>query len=627
VGADFHAAQQMLRVGRLLRATGPAGEELVAPYHDRVREAILANLPSEARREHHLALAQAAASADVEDPEFLAIHFHGAGEHQTAAGHYAAAGAAATAATAFEQAARLYHLAAELGTWPAAKAAWLRAAEADALANAGRGAAAAEAYLAAAARADADAALEWRRRAAEQYLISGHLDVGLGVFRQVVAAVGITFPETPFRALVGFLIARLRLWLRGVGFQSRPPESIPPEELRRIDVCWSAAAGFSITDFIRGAYFQTQGLLLALRAGEPTRVARSLAIEGAHAAVAGPGGDARSLRLVEAAAAVAAVVPNPYLGAVVKLARGMRDYLSGRFRKAAATLREAQEEFRHGCTGVTWELDTATTCWLWCLSNVGELAEVAAHLPALLKDARDRGDLYTEVNMGTETWAITQLMRDEPERALAGVRETMSRWSRRGYHIQHHNELLATVIIHLYRGDGPAAWDFIRGKEPVYRRLRMWDVQHIRLFFLQLRARSALAAAGEGPQREALLRAAERDARKLEGETAAWGQALGCLFRACVHDARKGAGGPGLFAVAAGRLEAADLGVFAAAARYRQGERTGGEEGRRLRDEAVARLAGQGVRDPVRMIWSHAPTSSGGSRPRFTAVTDGRNRP
>jgi hypothetical protein len=82
-------------------------------------------------------------------------------------------------------------------------------------------------------------------------------------------------------------------------------------------------------------------------------------------------------------------------------------------------------------------------------------------------------------------------------------------------------------------------------------------------------------------------------------------------MRACVRDARAAAG-PIPFAAAATRLEAAELRVFAAAARYRQGERTGGDEGKRLRDEAVAWLAGQGIRDPLRIIRSHAPTPRSG---------------
>jgi hypothetical protein len=609
LGEELHAAQALLRARRLIRTTRSAGDDLITPYHDRVREAVLSHLPAEDRRVHHLRLAQAMEGQGAKDAEFLAIHFHGAGDGAAAARYYAVAGARAAAATAFDQAARLYELAAEVGQWPPGKAAELRAAEAEALANAGRGPTAAATYLVAAALVGDDEALEWRRRAAEQYLISGHIDLGLEIFREVVASVGITFPQTPLRAVCGTLFGQLCLWLRGVRFRRRLPGSVPPDELRRIDVCWSAATGLACSDFIRGAYFQTRGLLLALRAGEPTRAARALAFEGAYAAVAGPKADAKSLNLIEVASAEAAQSPDRYLSAFVTLARGIRHLLAGRFRAAVAPLAEAEQGFRRSCAGVTWEIDTARTWRLWCLCYLAEWAEVAAQWPLLLRDARERGDLYAEVTLGTYTMATVRTAADEPDRAWDQLRDVMARWSQRGFHVQHHNELIATVLIRLYQGNGSAAWRFIQDKEPCYHRAMLWRVQAIRIDFLQLRARSALAAAQGTTNRDVLLRSAHGDARRLERESAPWGQALGALMQACVHDARRGAGEPNLFAEAAARLEAADLGAFAAAARYRQGERTRGNEGNRLRDEAVSWLAGRGVRDPLRIIRSHVPTS------------------
>ena len=85
-------------------------------------------------------------------------------------------------------------------------------------------------------------------------------------------------PKTPARALASLLYHRARLALRGLGFseRERPPS---PEELTRIDVCWSVGNGLNGVDVVRGADFQARHLLYALEAGEPYRIARALASE------------------------------------------------------------------------------------------------------------------------------------------------------------------------------------------------------------------------------------------------------------------------------------------------------------------------------------------------------------
>ena len=70
-------------------------------------------------------------------------------------------------------------------------------------------------------------------------------------------------------------------------FQKRDESQITAMDVTRIDLCWSAVAGLSMSEPIRGADFQTRGLLLALRAGEPLRIARALAMEAGHRATAG----------------------------------------------------------------------------------------------------------------------------------------------------------------------------------------------------------------------------------------------------------------------------------------------------------------------------------------------------
>jgi hypothetical protein len=609
-GENWQSVETALRSGRFIRGT--AGER-VAPYHDRVREAVLANVTPDDRREHHLHLAQAAEVDVIPDTEFLAVHYHAAGNGRIAAGFYAAAGAAAAAATAFDQAARLYRLAVELGEWRSDELVRLRVGEAEALANAGRGAAAADVYLHAAELDGGDAAVEWRRRAAEQFLITGHIDVGLAVCREVVASVGMTFPRTRVGAVAGLLVRRLWLRLRGTGSRRRTAESVPAGELRAIDVCWSAATGLSVTDFILGAHFQIRGLLRALATGEPSRIARALALEGAHAAVNGPSADARSIHLIEAAEAVASHSVTSYTSAMLALARGMREYLAGRFRGAVGHFAVAEQIFRDACTGVTWELDSARIWRLWCHCSLGELGNASADWSLLFNDAMERGDLFAGVNLGTWISAYVRVAADDTGAAWTDLRAVMGRWSQQGFHVQHHNELTAQVLLLLYEGDGEAAWESVRDKEGLYRRAMLWRVQQIRIDFLQTRARAALAAASRRTTTVLLLKSAERDATALGRESAGWAKALGALMGACVRTYRPDPDGPEGFALAARLLDAADLGAYAAAARYREGERIAGEEGAHRRDVALAWMTAEGVRNPLRLIDIHAPVAN--SRP------------
>ena len=102
---------------------------------------------------------------------------------------------------------------------------------AEALASAGRGGDAAQVYFEAANHASADAALDLRRRAAEELLTAGRIDEGDAILRDVLAAVGISLPRTAFVALLGFLLFRVVLFFRGFGFRATPEGQIAPATL------------------------------------------------------------------------------------------------------------------------------------------------------------------------------------------------------------------------------------------------------------------------------------------------------------------------------------------------------------------------------------------------------------
>ena len=183
----------------------------------------------------------------------------------------------------------LYRLALELRrpgparTGPAARAAWATPWPTRGAVPRRRAA-----YLAAVPDAPVAEALELQRRAAMQFLISGHIDEGLahapdgaGGRRHAPARHAATGPD--LAPLASGPVAAA-----GAGLPRRAtPARSPPADLTRIDVCWSAGVGLSVVDTIRGADFQARGLLLSLEAGEPSRIARALAMEAAHAASTG----------------------------------------------------------------------------------------------------------------------------------------------------------------------------------------------------------------------------------------------------------------------------------------------------------------------------------------------------
>src|SRR5262249_32792846 len=190
VGAGDYSLLGALRVARLIRTRATADEQELEPYHDRIREAVVSQVPADAQTSLHERLAEAMETAGRGDPETLATHFQRGGNRERATHYARQAAALASEALAFDRAARLYRLALELSPRGQADARELRTRLAAALANAGRGAEAAQHYFEAAAGAPHAEFVELQRRAAEQLLFSGHVDEGLRAVRVALETIG-----------------------------------------------------------------------------------------------------------------------------------------------------------------------------------------------------------------------------------------------------------------------------------------------------------------------------------------------------------------------------------------------------------------------------------------------------
>ena len=618
LGAETAAAITVLRGASLGRLLGAREQEEIETYHDRVRSAVIKGLDEGALQRLHRRLALALEGSGRADPETLAVHFHEAGDGARAAEFATAAAIQASEALAFDRAARLYRLALELEVHTSGQQRHLRAKLADALTNAGRGAEAATAYLAAAGGASAARALELRRRAAEQQLISGHIDEGLETIRAVLESIDMKLPASPRHALPSLVWHVLRLKLRGLGFEKRDPTQIAPEKLIAIDTCWSVAIGLGTVDTIRGMSFGKRHLSLALAAGEPYRVARALALEAAFSAADGLAHRKRTARLVEASMTLAERVNHPHAVGLANVTAGMAAYLEGRWRKACALLDRGEQILREHCTGVTWELDTAMSFQLRALLFIGDFSAIDQRLPRFLKDVREKGDLYAEVNLRSRVAWASLLVADRPADAEREVDAAIGRWSEHGFHLQHYWHLTGRVEIALYRGDARGAWRHLDRAWPAMERSLLLRIQLTRTEARVLRCRTALAAAiahgSESAAGRRLLDELSRDLRRIEGEKIFYAEPLTRLVRAGLASARgRVPRALELLVSAAAGFEAAGMRLHAAVSRRRRGQLSI-HEGRRLVRESERWMTDQGVVDIERLSGVIAPGVWGSAR-------------
>ena len=606
---SFQDALGTLLSQRLLRSEGTHATDTLESYHERIRESVVASLPSEQRALIHGRLAKALAGAGDASDETLTVHFLESGQNERAAEHARRAATHADEAAAFDRAARLYRLALALGPYDDL-AGDLQLKLAEALAKAGRGRESGEAYLVAATGADPDRQLELRRRAAEQFMISGHIEQGVAEVRGVLTTIGIAYPETPRRALLSTLSQRARLRLHGVRFHERSEDQIAPELLLRIDTCWSIGTALSVVDPIRGAYFQSLNLVLSLEAGEPRRIARALAMEVGYRAAEGMQSWPRTEALLQKALQLATQVGDPYTIGLANLAAGVAHTLSGQFSRGHRWLQSAEPLLRDRCTGVAWELGTLHHFTNETLRWLGDVPQLAQRVDPLLQDASKRGDL-SAINDAAVVRQYLKMCADDPEGALREVEAAISRRPQEHIQLQDYWFLLIKVENYLYKGEGEAAWELVSGAWREIRRSLMLMVQITRIQLFHIRGRAALCCASQtddARQREALLREARRCARTLARRRARLSTGLSELLNAgvaSVHGDRRRALGHLVSADAV--LQQAEATIFRLVAQRRRGELVGGEEGRVLVDEAEQMLRARLIAAPAKLTDAWIP--------------------
>ncbi len=606
----------------LLRTTTLEGRTAVEVYHDRIREAIVARLPADGLRRRHGQIAITLERLTDPDPQELFTHYLGAGDGGRARQYGSAAADRAARALAFDRAAQLYRQLLELE--PAAGRGPVYEKLGEALANGGRGGEAAESFEAAAALlapavGDGEAQLALRRRAAEQYLRSGHLDRGTALLRAVLGELHIALPRGNRRALAASMLQRARLVWRGVDFEPRADVTIPTRVGLELDACWSAATGLSVVDPIVSDGIGVRCLIQALEVGDRTRIVRALGLEAAReAALGSPFFERRSRWLLSAVETIARDSGDPYDQAWVHQSVGTTAYFGTRWPVAREHCDAGVAIWRARCRGAAWEIVTGESFALSALAHMGELAELARRLPGAIADADERGDVYaaTSLRMGVPNMVWLAQGRAGEARAIAD--EAVARWPTETFLVQHYLHLIATVQADLYAGDAGSAFRRMRTAWPLLRRAYLLNIGSTRVELRHLRARAALAAAcatpaaGDWPAPR-LLRLATAEARRLRRERLPSARPFAALIEAGL-EAVRGRTEPCAAALERAAVAADDaaMHLYAAAARYRAAVYRGGDQGRR---ESEAWMRAQGIVEPGAMAAMLVPGGASGSSP------------
>jgi hypothetical protein len=467
---------------------------------------------------------------------------------------------------------------------------------AQALSAAGHTARAAEAYDRASEGAKVAEALELRRKAAEHWLRSGHIDQGMRQLSTLLSAVGAGFEKTKLQRVASLLFERARLSVRGYRFKPRAARQISARELTTIDVFWSVGSLVGLVDFVPGADFQTRAVRAALKAGEPTRVAKALCLEAAFGVSTEDPPRARAKQMTEIAKGLAEELDDPYLHGLVHLAQAARQGVEGNYDECTEQGLLAEAFFRERCTQVTWEIGQVQQLVVLALLQQGKLDQLVSRVEVYTREAKERGDLYGYTNIVTAGGFMAPLLLHKPDDAERLVADAMRRWPRTSFHMQHFFELVALAQVELYRGEGRTL-DRVQAAWPEARRAMLLRVPMLHASLLwQLGLSQLERARMDAKNRTDLLARTDRVAKQLISMPVSQASALSILLEAQVaHLNGRKDRALSLASRALELVEQCGAGLFRERAMYMKGMLLGGETGAELMEAAATRLLSLGV--------------------------------
>lgn len=597
---------EKLREERLIASPLNAHAPGIEMLHDKLRLAVREALSESVQAACHAALAAALERCGAEDLESIAHHHACAGAHERACAWLERAADQASGALAFGRAVTLYRAAfVEEG---GERSAPLRRKLAEALVSAGRCPEAAHEFLVLAEGAPPAEAASLRLRAAQQYLRSGHVAEGLDELGPLLEQSGLGLPKTPGAALTSLLWARARLKLRGVAFSHRAEADVAADETRRMDLAWALGTGLAGIDVVRSAGYHATSLLLALKAGEVARIARSLAMNGAFKVLEHTDEIAVGAEQIERAYDLAQQTRDSYALGTVAAARTVLAFARMDLAQTVELADEAAAFLRDRPDSAFRELASIEVWFaLHALFLSGRLADFAQRAPACAREAEARGDRYTLSTVRAYDLSLHWAILDRPDHARVEADAAVADWPEGAWYHQHWAWLRAHCFLDLYEGTGASAAQRIAEFRPRLKKALQLRIRTPRFESNYLEARGALEGSrqGNGARQRKLVEARISD---LEGERNGLADVYASLLRAGLAALCSPSSAPGAFLEAESKCVALKMPLHELACAQRRAQLAGDRE---RAAAAEAKLARMGVRAPRRFIDMLAPRMAG----------------
>lgn len=406
----------------------PGSSTHIALYHDVLREAVVASLAAQRRREVVTALLHGLECVDARPAERFP-HALSLGQNERAAVLAVTAAREAEAVYAFEAAAQWYGRALEIGEGP-----WLREQEvslhaARAWYAAGRPTMAAPQFLQAAEQGNAGAH-EWHvQDAADAMMIGGEIARGRALLAPWMRRYGV--PEARSFARVA-LSLMIRLLLLRVPALERLSRSHTPSARARLT--WTLSKGLAFAQPLEALDYALRALRFAILDRDTRTLTTVLAFVGGGVLYhAGPL-RARGERYLRQARQLAEEVDEPALHGQVLLWTGIRELDEGDWTRASQTLARATATFSDPSSG-HWERLLAEQSRLWILWKRGEFRDLAEAASRGLITATERGDALSRA-VYLQYVAYPQVAAGTLEAATRAMAALASEWSREAFTVQ-----------------------------------------------------------------------------------------------------------------------------------------------------------------------------------------------